>query len=76
MTIIELRNSALGNQLTGLPHNKEGFSGGEICPIYSDKSGNDIKCSIPRNMCWNSISNFAEVWCCSEHYLWLFDGGL
>ena len=19
-------------------------------------------------------SNVAEVWCCSEHYLWLFDG--
>ena len=22
------------------------------------------------------FSNVAEVWCCSEHYLWLFDGGL
>ena len=32
MIIIELWNStALGNRLTGLPHNKEGFSGGEIC---------------------------------------------
>ena len=26
-------------------------------------------------MCWDPISNVAEVWCCSEHYLWLFDGG-
>ena len=32
MSITELQNAAaLGNQLTGLPHNKEGFSGGEIC---------------------------------------------
>ena len=32
MIIIELQNStALGNWLTGLPHNKEGFSGGEFC---------------------------------------------
>ena len=32
MIIIELRDStALGNQLTGLPHSKEGFSVGEIC---------------------------------------------
>ena len=28
---------------------------------------------MPRNMRWDPISNVAEVWCCSEHYLWLFD---
>ena len=27
-------------------------------------------------MCWDPVSNVAEVWCCSEHYLWLFDGDL
>ena len=26
-------------------------------------------------MCWNPVSNVAEVWCCSEHCLWLFDDG-
>ena len=32
MIITELQDSAaLGNRLTGLPQNKEGFSGGEIC---------------------------------------------
>ena len=43
--------------------------------IFSDKYGNYIKCLMPRNMSWNPIFNVAEVWCCSEHYLWLFDGG-
>ena len=43
--------------------------------IFSDKYGNYIKCLMPRNMCWDPVSNVAEVWCCSEHYLWLFDGG-
>ena len=27
-------------------------------------------------MYWDSVCTVAEVWCCSEHYLWLFDGGL
>ena len=27
-------------------------------------------------MCWDPVSDVAEVWCCSEHYLWLFDGDL
>ena len=27
-------------------------------------------------MCWDPVSNVAEVWCCSEHYSWLFDGDL
>ena len=27
-------------------------------------------------MCWDPVSNVAEVWCCSDHYLWLFDGDL
>ena len=27
-------------------------------------------------MCWDPVCNVAEVWCCSEHYLWLFDGNL
>ena len=27
-------------------------------------------------MCWDPICTVAEVWCCSEHYLWLFGGGL
>ena len=44
--------------------------------INSNKSSNDIKCLTPRNMCWDPICNVAESWCCSEHYLWLFDGGL
>ena len=44
--------------------------------IFSDKAGNDIKCLMPWNMCWDPVSNVAEVWCCSEHYLWLFDGDL
>ena len=44
--------------------------------VFSDKAGNDIKCLMPRNMCWDPVSNVAEVWCCSEHYLWLFDGDL
>ena len=26
-------------------------------------------------MCWDSVCTVAEVWCCSENYLWLFDGG-
>ena len=26
-------------------------------------------------MCRDPICNVAEVWCCSELYLWLFDGG-
>ena len=25
-------------------------------------------------MCWDPICTVAEVWCCSEHNLWLFDG--
>ena len=31
--------------------------------IFSDKAGNDIKCLMPWNMCWDSVSNVAEVWC-------------
>ena len=31
---------------------------------------------MPRTMCCDSICMVAEVWCCSEHHLWLFDGGL
>ena len=30
---------------------------------------------MPQTMCWDPICTVAEVWCCSEHYLWLFDGG-
>ena len=45
-------------------------------PLFSNKSGNNIKFLMPRNMCWDSICNAAEVWFSSEHYLWLFDGGL
>ena len=26
-------------------------------------------------MCGDPICTVAEVWCCSEYYLWLFDGG-
>ena len=44
--------------------------------IFFDKAGNNIKCLMPRNMCWDPVSNVAEVWCCSERYLWLFDGDL
>ena len=25
-------------------------------------------------MCCDPICTVAEVWCCSEHYLWFFDG--
>ena len=31
---------------------------------------------MAQNMCWDPVCNVAEVWCCSEHYLWLFDGDL
>ena len=27
-------------------------------------------------MCWGPICTVVEVWCCSEHNLWLFDGSL
>ena len=27
-------------------------------------------------LCWDPICTVADAWCCSEHYLWLFDGGL
>ena len=36
--------------------------------IFSNKASNDIKCLMPRNMCWDPVSNDDEVW--------LFDGGL
>ena len=26
-------------------------------------------------MCWDPFCTVAEVWCCSEYYLWLFEGG-
>ena len=29
---------------------------------------------MPQSMCWDPICTVAEVWCYSEHYLWLFDG--
>ena len=29
---------------------------------------------MSRTMCCDSICTVAEVWWCSEHYLWLFDG--
>ena len=29
---------------------------------------------MPRTMCWDPVCTVAEVWCCSQHYLWLFDG--
>ena len=44
------------------------FLGGEFCLSFFDKSSNDIK--------FCNVCNVAEVWRCSEHYLWLFDGGL
>ena len=28
---------------------------------------------MPRTMCWGPICTVAEVWCCTEHYLWLYD---
>ena len=31
---------------------------------------------MPQTMCWDPICTVAEVWCGSEHYLWLFHGGL
>ena len=31
---------------------------------------------MPRTMCCDPICTLAEVCCCSEHYLWHFDGGL
>ena len=30
---------------------------------------------MPQSMCWDPICTVAEVWRCSEHYLWLFVGG-
>ena len=66
MIFTELRNSStLGNWLTGLPHNVP--AAGEV---------SYINYLMPWNMCWDPVSNVAEVWCCSEHYLWLFDGDL
>ena len=29
---------------------------------------------MPRTMCLDPICTVAEVWCCSEHYLWQFLG--
>ena len=29
---------------------------------------------MPQTMCWDPVCTVAEVWCCSEHYLWPFDG--
>ena len=31
---------------------------------------------MPRTMCRDPNCTVAEVWCCSEHYLWLFDGSI
>ena len=28
---------------------------------------------MPQTMRWGPIYIVAQVWCCSEHYLWLFD---
>ena len=27
---------------------------------------------MPWTMCWDPVCTVAEVWCCSEHYLWLW----
>ena len=29
---------------------------------------------MPQTMCCDPICTVAEIWCCSEHYLWLFVG--
>ena len=47
-----------------------GFSIGHI-GVSSKLSGG----LMPRTMCRDPICTVAEVWCCSEHYLWLFDSG-
>ena len=31
---------------------------------------------MPRTVCRDPICNVAEVWCCSDHHLWLLAGGL
>ena len=31
--------------------------------IFYNKAGNDIKCLMPWNMCWDPVCNVAEVWC-------------
>ena len=63
MIIIELRNStALGIRLTGLPHNEP--TAGEVSFVYLLRQ---IR---------QRYQMFDEVWRCSEHYLWLFDGSL
>ena len=30
---------------------------------------------MSRTLSWGPICTVAEAWCCSEHYLWLFNGG-
>ena len=30
------------------------------------------RCLMPRTMCWDPVCTVAEVWCFSEHYLWLW----
>ena len=30
---------------------------------------------MPRTICCDPICTVAVVWCFSDHYLWLFDGG-
>ena len=48
---------------------------GWVSFIFSDKSGNYIKCLMPWNTCREPVCTVAEVRCCSKHYLWLFDAG-
>ena len=66
--------TALGNQLAGLPHNRKlRQESGELYSLYNSNPAK-LAAVWCLELCADTL--FAEVWCCSEHYIWLFDGGV
>ena len=54
----------LSNRIAALPHNRKLLQeSGEMCSLYNRNSASC--CLMPRTMCWDPISNVAEVWCYS-----------
>ena len=51
------------------------FSGGEFVYLFR-QSRQRYQMFDALKLCWDPVSNVAEVWCCSEHYLRLSDGDL
>ena len=66
--------TALGNRLAGLPHNCTLLQKSGLCSLFSRNPAKlaDIWCLNLMPLWWDPICTFAEVWCCSEHYLWLW----